>query len=81
MNKVLITVNVPILDEEYELFIPVNKKLGVIKEFIIKSISELTGYSLSSNLKLYDALSGISFDNNTYIVSCNIRNGTKLILI
>ena len=37
-NKMLVIVYVPFLDEEFDIFIPINKKVGTIKNIIISSI-------------------------------------------
>ena len=39
-DKILITVNVPLLDEKYDIFIPINKKFGTVKKYIIDTINE-----------------------------------------
>ena len=40
-NKILVTISIPLLDESYDIFIPVNKKVGTIKNTIIESIKNL----------------------------------------
>ena len=40
-NKVLIRVMVPLLDDSFDCFIPVNEVIWKIKKLIIKSISDL----------------------------------------
>ena len=34
MNKLLIIVHVPLLSEKYEVYIPINKKMGTIKQLM-----------------------------------------------
>lgn len=83
MNKVLIIVYVPFIEARYELFIPINKKLGTIKKVLIESISELSNGEILSNssLKLYDKNTGVSFRNDLCVKDSTIRNGTKLVLM
>lgn len=83
MNKLLVKIYVPLVEEEYDIYIPINKKIGCIKTKIIDSISELSNVNLSDiqNLKLYDQETGGSFDNNIYVKDSSIRNGTKLLLL
>ena len=41
-NKVLVCLSVPEIDQTYDLYLPVNKKIGNIINLLNKSISELT---------------------------------------
>ncbi len=56
MNKFLVLVYVPLLEEEYNIYIPINKKIGTVKKIIINSIAELSEIPENKiiNLKLYD---------------------------
>ena len=47
MNKYLITVIVPIVEFEYDIYIPNNKKIGTIKTLILESLSELSKNSFN----------------------------------
>ena len=69
-NKILITVHVPLLDKKYDIFIPINKKIGTIKKYCIETINELSGNVIEdiNALNLYDKNS-------------EIKNGTEFILI
>ena len=83
MNKILIIVIVPIIEIEYEIYVPINKKIGTIKELIIKAITELSDNELNDtfNLKLYDNDTGNILFNDVYVKDSNLVNGTKLVLI
>ena len=83
MNKILITVYVPLMESKYELYIPINKKIGTIKELIIKSINEMSGGLLNTDrvLKLYDNDTGDVLPNNIYVRDSKMMNGTTLVLI
>lgn len=83
MNKVLIIVYVPLLDEHYDLFIPINKKIGTIKKYIINSINELSNGSLSNvnDMNLYNKEDCKLYDSNIYVSSSNIVNGSVLMLL
>ena len=54
MNKVLVFVYVPLIEQEYELFIPINRKIGMIKKLICKAIIELSdnNYRVNKSVKL-----------------------------
>ncbi len=82
-NKVLVDLIVPEIDEEYSVYLPINKKIGNIIILLNKAISEMTNgdFKLSSTNSLYnkDTCEQYSFDS--LLFNTNIRNGTRLILL
>jgi len=83
MNKLLISVCVPILEQEYDMRIPINKKIGTVRRVIVEAVSEMSGGYLvnKENLKLYDRKSGVCYDNDAMVKDSNIQNGTKMLLL
>ena len=81
-NKVLIKLIVPELNEDYDVFIPVNEVVWKIKKLIIKSVSDLSGHSMSINDEciLINQLTGRIYDNNDIVHNTDIRNGTEIIM-
>ena len=82
-NKILITINVPLLSKSYDLFIPINKKVGTTRKYCIDVINELSDNSLVNidKLNLYDKDGCIVYDLNVYVKGSGIVNGTEFILI
>jgi hypothetical protein len=82
-NKVLVLVYVPFLEEEYDILLPINKKIGTVKKIIIDTIFELSGLEngRSDNFGLYNKENGQNYDNNLTVKDSNIINGTKLLLM
>lgn len=84
MNKYLITVIVPIIELEYDVYIPNNKKIGTIKTLILESISELSNNFFNrkiSEVRMIDRDTGNEFENNIYVKDSGIKNGSKVIII
>ena len=83
MNEVLVKLYVPMIDEQYDIWIPVNKKIHTITRLLVKSVNELTrGYYLPTKMPyLYDKISAKVFDINLRVIDTEIRNGTELIMI
>lgn len=83
MNKLLVVVYVPLLGEHYDVFIPINKKIGTIKKVIIDTINELSDNSIENpnKMKLYNKEDCKVYDNNIYVKNSNIKNGTILMLL
>ena len=82
MNKLLISVEVPSIEQSFDLFIPINKKMGTIKQYIIKSIHELSGGILNDkNYLFFDIDTGTKYGNNVYVKDSGIKNGTRIIMV
>ena len=84
MNKYLITIIVPMIESEYDLYIPNNKKIGTIKSLILESLLELSNGAFnkkSTMVRMIDKNTGNEFENNVYIKDSGIKNGSKIIII
>ncbi len=82
-NKVLINLYVPNLDRSYDLFIPTNEFIWKINKLVTKSVSDLSEQKLSidKNYVLVNTETGKIYGNNEIVVSTDIRNSTKLVLM
>ncbi len=83
MNKILISVHVPALEEIYDFWIPINKKIYRIILLLIKIINESSGdyYRPTTMPLLYDKLTAQAYDINLTVKENHIGNGTEMILI
>ena len=81
-NKILVLVYVPLIEEEFDIYIPYVKKIGTVKNLIIGIIEEQSeGIFKNNNAKfLYDKVTGEKYDDNQFVRDSSIKNGTKLIL-
>lgn len=82
-HKVLVEVYVPELDIKYNLFIPVNKKIGNIIINLIKAVNELSqgAYPMNYNHALMNSETCLIYNEDLNLKEANILNGEKLILI
>lgn len=82
-NKILVQLSLPLLEKEYDLFLPINKRVGTVKQLIEKSLSESNdiNYSIKENTNLYSKDTGKPYDVQLLIKDTDIKNGSKLILI
>lgn len=82
-NKVIIKLIVPTIDETYDIYIPVNKKIGNVTTLLIKAIFELSNgiYHLSPNSTLYNQEDAKAYQSDELVINTNIRNGSRLILM
>ena len=83
MNKVLVKVYVPMLEEIYDVWIPVHKRIYSVIELLVKAINELNDNSYKPNKMpiLYDKLTAEEYDINLRVKDSTIRSGTEVILI
>lgn len=82
-KKILLEVFVPLIEEEYDVFVPVNKTMGTIKEIIEKGIIDLSdrGYTLKKDTNLYSRETGNIYNVNLKLTETDIKNGSQIILI
>ena len=76
-NKVFINLYVLQLDKSFEVFLPINEKVGNIlallqKNFFAENIRQMI---------LLNVQSGNIYNNNDLIRNTDIKNGTKLMII
>lgn len=82
-NKILLEVYIPSIEKEYDIFVPVNKKIGTIKKMIEIGIKDLTDdvYSISKDTNLYSKDTGNMYDVNVSLIDTDLKNGSRVILI
>ena len=82
-NKILIELEIPLIEARYDLFIPINKKVGTIKKLIEEALVELTdgAYVPKEVSNLYSKQTGIMYDINKTIRDTDLKNGSGIILI
>lgn len=82
-NKILLEIYIPSIEKEYDIFIPVSKRVGTIKELIENGIMELTdnSYIKLEDTNLYNKENGSIYDVNLKVIDTDLQNGSRLILI
>lgn len=83
MDKVLIKLYVPSMEERYDVKIPLNKKVSDVIILLIKAIDEFCGgsYNPEQIPRLYNLLTEEMIDTNLRVRDAKIKNGMQLILI
>ena len=82
-NKVLVVLYVPILEKEYNCFIPVNKKIQNVINLLAKALYEMNdnNFDIEHNHSLYIKDTGKEVNKSVRIKDTSIRNATELIII
>ncbi len=81
-DKVNVKIIVPEINEEYNVLLPINKRIGTIVKLLIKAIRELSNNALPplTYCKLYNVDTMQIYDWNLLLYNTDIRNGTRLVL-
>ena len=78
-NKLLVDLYVLALDRHFEIFIPVDEKVGNIVNLLDNSL--LSMFSNNKKFVLLNLYSGNVYKNNDVVRNTDINNGTKLMLM
>lgn len=81
-QKILVVIKIPYLEQELDILIPESKKIGNIKNEIIKTLNEKYPniFPEPNQLSLYERTTGSILKNDLYVKN-HIKNGTNLILM
>lgn len=82
-NKILICLYIPLIEKKYDLYIPINKKVGTIKNLIEEGLLEITenDYVISSETNFYSKDTGQVYDVNQTVKDTDLKNGSRIILV
>ena len=82
-NKVLVKIILPEMDKSYDMYLPINRKVGNAIELINKMLNDITmgEYKAGIHQCLYDKATGNVYENDKLIIDTNIRNGSCLVLL
>lgn len=83
MYKVLVRLYVPMLDQQYDVWLPLNKRIYNVILLLVKSINDFSGgYFQPDELpRLYDKNTSQLYSINTTVKDAGIVNGSEIILI
>lgn len=82
-NKILIELYIPLIEKSYDLYIPINKKIGTIKKLIEEGLVQLTdnSYEIKEETNFYSKDTGLVYDVNKSVRETDLKNGSRIILI
>lgn len=82
-NKILVELSIPIIEKNYDLYIPINKKVGTVKKLIEEGLLELSDndYMIKKDSNFYSKETGEIYDVNKTIRETDLKNGSRIILI
>lgn len=83
MDKILVSIYVLTIGEEYDIYIPINEKVSDIISLIQNTVREMSGnyYQINSNALLYNGIDGNIINSNNIVKFSGLTNGACLLLI
>ncbi len=83
MDKVLVKLDIPLLDEDFDILIPPSRKIYYVIQLILKAIKEMIGevYETGNIPLLYDKITAEPYDVNLNVKDAGITNGMEIILL
>lgn len=82
MNKYLVNIWVPFIEQEFEVYIPTSIKISLAKKLIASAIIELSNnnYIINSDFNLLSTEKKV-YNDDEYVHESDIHNGSKLVLM
>lgn len=83
MNKISVTVEIPLLESKYDVFIPIDKTIKVITKSLVDGINDLSRGFFPTNKKItiYSKKTGLIYDPNKLVIDTDLENGSSIVLI
>ena len=82
-KRILIEVSVPMAEKSFDIYIPNDVVVRDLTRMIATTLEGLTDgkYKATSKSILCDAISGLPYDLDKFVVELEIKNGSQLILV
>lgn len=82
-NKVLVSLNVPVLEQKYDVYLPVNRKVHNVIKMLKATLFDLSNgsFKVDQNYVLYNKENGMMYDMNMLVRDTDIRNGSMIIML
>ena len=82
-NKILIELYVPILEQQYDIFVPVNKKIKNVAKLLNDAVVDLSNGTLPKYeyAILYNKVNGALLNTRLNVKQAGLVNGSKVLLI
>ncbi len=82
-NKALVEISVPAAARKFDVYIPLESKMGEVIKLVSSALSDLSDgkYKATEDAILCDADTGIIFNINVEVAELGIKTGSRLMLI
>ncbi len=81
--KVLVKLYVPAIEQNFDMYLPVNKSIGQVMSLLNKAINSETSevFPIKNNLRLLNRRTLQPYIQEMLLRDTDIKNGTELVLI
>lgn len=76
LNKLLVTFIFPTYETKYDIYIPINKKIGTIKQYVLA-----TTVGTNNTMRFIEKSTGQEYNNDILVRDSDIKNGTEIIVM
>lgn len=82
-NKILVEIEIPLIEKKYDVFVPINKKIGTIKSLLEDALIDITdkAYQKTAEVNFYSKETGEVYNVNKNVRDTDLKNGSRIILI
>lgn len=82
-TKIQLKIIIPKLETEYNVFMPINKRIQNAINLIEEAVEDLSGgyYKIGKNTKMYNKDTGKELDYNLSIKELGLKNGDSVVLL
>ena len=82
MDKILVTIYVPSIEEEFDVYLPINLQLIDVINSFQKDLVSLSdnNFEIIERPILYDELTGKILNNNNIVKNCGLNKGSRILL-
>lgn len=83
MNKILVTVFVPLIDDSFDIKVPINIDMTDFIQLVQDAIVDLSNkaYVVNPSAKLYDKNTGMLINVNNIVKFSGLKNGSSVMII
>lgn len=83
MNKILVKLYIPMLGKEYDVWIPINRRIYNVVRLMVKGLNELTNGEYSPKIMplLYDKNTSLPYSLDMTIRESGIKSGSEIVLL
>lgn len=80
--KVLIRLYIPEIEQDYDIYIPINKTISQIIILLNKLVNNISGevYPIKEGISLYNRRTYQQYKPEEVIINTDIKNGTEIVL-
>ena len=83
MNKVLVEVYVPVANIRYDVYIPLESKIGEIAKLLANAMSDLSNHKYMPDqiITMSNYVTGKEYDKDLRCFETDIENGSQILIL